>query len=68
MTVEPLYRFLDLRAASGVSGLGRSTLRARIRSGDLPAVRLRNGRKLFVRAIDLQKLMVPVQPKPEVGE
>jgi len=67
--IEP-YRFVTVEEVWRlIPGLGYSTIRSKIRRGELPAFHAGRGRKLFVRLGDVQKLMIPVvQSKTESGE
>jgi excisionase family DNA binding protein len=63
--IEELYRFATLRQIHESTGVGYSTLRARVRDGSLPAFTVRNGRKLLIRVADVQALFQQVQSKPQ---
>jgi len=53
MVYKPLAA--DLRGAASLTGLGRTTLRAYIRTNYLPATRC--GRKLLIQVTDLEWLV-----------
>ena len=58
--VDELYRFATLQQIHNSTGAGYSTLRAAVRTGRLPAFRMRGGRRLYVRVADAQALFQPV--------
>lgn len=55
------YQWETLRQARSRTGLGYSTIRGKIRTGELAAFHAGAGRKLYVRIVDVNRLMVPVQ-------
>lgn len=60
MTTASPYRFLTLAEVQDLTGLGYSTLRAKITDGTLPAVRIARGNGLRIRARDIDSLFEPV--------
>lgn len=60
---SPSQPYLSLREASELGFGGNSTLRKKIATGQLPAIRV--GRQYRVLQSDLEALAEPVSPSPE---
>ena len=54
---HPTPRLLTLKAAAEYLGLKVSSLRTRIWAGDIPIVRFKGGKKIFVDRQDLEALI-----------
>jgi excisionase family DNA binding protein len=60
--------FLSARQVAARLGVSELTIRRRIKSGELPAVRLGHGRAVRVRSDDLEAALRPVRPRdPEAA-
>jgi excisionase family DNA binding protein len=62
-TTPTVDRMVTLKTAVDLTGLGYSTLRAKIASGKLPAYRVDGGHALRVKESDLTALFVKVTGK-----
>jgi excisionase family DNA binding protein len=63
---QSLGQYLSLQDIVARAGIGYSTLRARIASGELAAVRV--GGRYRVKEVDVLEMMKPVQPKTQTPE